>query len=987
MRWIWQLSVVVMRTLVFGILAFAGEPVGESRAASAARLRVQLVDDGAGPSGSLERAAQLERHWELHGVRVHPVLPSLHLLGRRSFDAADWDRLRALSRWYTVEVELEDLPAWWARVAADPGVIGPVVEPLAEAQAIFPDDPRLISQSWYLGLIGAPEAWETVRGQDGHVLVAVVDTGTDITHPDLAGNLWRNPGEIEGNGIDDDGNGFVDDIVGWNFALDVADPTGIEEQLSNRDHGTHVAGIIAAITDNAMGVAGIGFNPRLMAINAADPERDGFLRYGYDGIVYAALMGADVINCSWRTVRALPGAPVVVSPAFRDFENDVCEAAAALGSVVVAAAGNDASATAAPTPAFYPSVLAVTATRSQSQLLWSISNTGPWVDLAAPGEFIWSTLSTQNPSIDPYGPKSGTSMAAPIVAAAAALLKVQHPAWTPLQVRQRLRGTADSLVEIDLQRGAGAGSGLVRLDRAVGPTEVPGIHVGAPTLLDEDGDGVPEGGEEITLVFPVTSPFDFGGPVQISFSSDDAYVVPLEDRLRLARIDAGVTLDVRRGLTFYIRESVPAARIARIDFHWQTDEASGRDSHWVELLPIQASLSGGAVRMSAASNGKLGYADPTRSLLPSGTGLRADGSRSTSMVFGALLLGTGPEQVQNAVQAARPSSAFEDFRPEQEQSLTLSQGQGGGGTRQEILLRYSDNASANRLGAGVEQRVIGWSDTERGSFVISRWRVLARIESIENLHLGVLVDWSGADDDGRERVVLDAEQGMQWVEPASGSGAPWAGAILLEGPGDLRGDWLWALAPGDSLAREGRPTVYDVGNLDRKLSEAELWPLLSRPAESTSSAVGNVAGVLGSGPVDVPLGTSVDLVLAFAVEADLGRLRESFRAARRSWDSVREGEDGEAPVRFELLPNLPNPFNPSTAIRFALPQSAPVRLVIYDVRGRRVRSLLDATLESGFHRREWDGRDDEGRLVASGVYLVQLRSGAIDQSRRMVLVR
>lgn len=951
------------------------------------RLRVRVLDAQSDTRLARARAAALEDRWAAQGVLVQPVLRAPMPLGR-SLDSAAFERLEALSRWYTVEVGIQELPGWWARVVSDPDVLGPVVEPLAEVQAALPDDPVLGSQLWYLQLIGAPDAWDVVRGQDGDVVVAVVDTGTDVRHPDLVDNLWRNPGEIEGNGIDDDGNGHVDDVVGWNFTLDSNDPTGLPEQSFNRDHGTHVAGIIAATTDNATGVAGIGFNPRLMAINAADPENDRFLRYGYDGIVYAALMGADVINCSWRTVRALPGSGPVVSPAFRDFENDVCAAAEALGSLVVAAAGNDASSTVAPTPAFYPTVLAVTATRIQSRILWSASNTGPWVDLAAPGELIWSTVSTLTSQSNPYGTKTGTSMAAPVVASAAALLKVQHPDWTPLQLRQRLRGTADSLVDVDLLRGEGAGAGLVRLDRAVGSESVPGIHVGPPTLQDADGDGAVEGGEDITLAFSVTGPFSYDGPVDIEFESDDPYLVPLERQLRLPRLSPATTLEVRRGLTFYVRESAPAAHIARIDFRWRAGAASGRQSHWVELLPLQATIEGGAVRMSAASNGKLGYADPTRSLLSSGEGLRATSSRSTSMAFGALVLGNGETRVSSAVQAARPTSPYEDFRPDQDQSLELESDGGVGGDRSELVLRYSDNASADRLGAGVQQRITGWRGESRGSFVLSHWNVRARVDAIAGLHLGVLVDWSAPDASRQERVRMDPALRMQWVEPASGSGSPWAGAMVLEGPGTFRGDWIWGLAPEDPLDAQGRPAVYDLVTPERKLSDPELWALLSREVTMPeASAPGNVAGLVGMGPVDLARGESVDLVVAYSVAEDFDALRTSLLAARVSWESLREGRDGREPVSIELLQNLPNPFNPSTMVRFALPEEQWVRLTIFDLRGRRVRGLLDARVEAGFHRESWDGRDDSGRSVASGVYFVQLRSGDIVQSRRMVLVR
>src|SRR5262249_23738821 len=125
------------------------------------------------------------------------------------------------------------------------------------------------------------------------VVIAVVDTGVDFTHPDLAANAWVNPGEIPGNGIDDDGNGYVDDVHGWDFANDDADPD------DDYGHGTHVAGTAAAVGNNGVGIVGIAWESRVMAVKGISASGSGFVSDLAAGIVYAAENGARVINASW----------------------------------------------------------------------------------------------------------------------------------------------------------------------------------------------------------------------------------------------------------------------------------------------------------------------------------------------------------------------------------------------------------------------------------------------------------------------------------------------------------------------------------------------------------------------------------------------------------------------------------------------------------------------------------------------------------------
>tara|TARA_B100000315_G_scaffold116233_1_gene106606 strand:+ start:38196 stop:39914 length:1719 start_codon:yes stop_codon:yes gene_type:complete len=255
--------------------------------------------------------------------------------------------------------------------------------------------------------IDAPEAWDITTGSSS-VVVAVVDTGVSQHNPDLSGNLWTNPGEIPGNGLDDDGNGYVDDVRGWDFVFDDNEPNDAN------GHGTHVAGTVAAVGNNSTGVTGVSWSTKIMALRFLDSSGYGYTSDAISAILYANANGAHVINNSWGG---------------SGYSQSLKDAIDASSAVVVCAAGNGGSDLigddndAVP---FYPSsytssnLIAVAAT-DQNDNRASFSNYGPTsVDVAAPGVNILSTLSTVESG--DYGYKSGTSMAAPHVAGLAALI-------------------------------------------------------------------------------------------------------------------------------------------------------------------------------------------------------------------------------------------------------------------------------------------------------------------------------------------------------------------------------------------------------------------------------------------------------------------------------------------------------------------------------------------------------------------------------------
>lgn len=302
-----------------------------------------------------------------------------------------------------------------------------------------PNDPRY-GEQWNLKAMNLPKTWSIEQGKSS-VIVAVVDSGIKREHPEFHNQLWQNLGEIPDNGIDDDGNGYVDDINGWDFS-DAPTLPG-HGDWTERDnepddetgHGTHVSGIIAAEANNGIGIAGIAWQCRLMPLRAGFRTGAGAFLQNDDvaaAIVYAADNGADVINLSLGdTVNAF-------------LIQDAVEYAYNRGCILVGAAGNS------PEPgAYYPAalntVLSVASLDKNLQL--GNSNFGASIDIAAPGEEILSTdLNTDQSSLGyRYKYRSGTSMAAAHISGVAALLISANPSCRNTEIQQWLIGTAREL--------------------------------------------------------------------------------------------------------------------------------------------------------------------------------------------------------------------------------------------------------------------------------------------------------------------------------------------------------------------------------------------------------------------------------------------------------------------------------------------------------------------------------------------------------------
>jgi subtilisin family serine protease len=308
----------------------------------------------------------------------------------------------------------------------------PTVEPIP----VFPNDPSFNKQ-WSLHNTGqtggtidadidAPEAWVYKKVKQ-NAIIAIIDSGVDYTHPDLQANMWINQGEIPGNNIDDDFNGFKDDIYGWDFTNNDADP------FDDNGHGTHIAGTIAAVTDNNVGVAGVCKNCKIMILKWMNSNGGGNTANVANSLYYAADNGADITSHSWNQ-------GVFVDPIIKA----AFDYAHGKGVVSIAAAGNAYKGT-IHYPGGYETVIAVSST-DHDDIINDFSNYGSWVDVGAPGGGILSTVPTGsciNCHSSGYLLLSGTSMASPHVSGLAGLILSNKPSFSNVDVKNILRTATD----------------------------------------------------------------------------------------------------------------------------------------------------------------------------------------------------------------------------------------------------------------------------------------------------------------------------------------------------------------------------------------------------------------------------------------------------------------------------------------------------------------------------------------------------------------
>lgn len=808
-----------------------------------------------------------------------------------------------------------------------------------------PNDPSTGSQ-YFLGKINAYNAWDVWKG-DTNTVVGIVDSGTDWDHPDLQANIkynWADPID----GIDNDNDGFTDNFRGWDVSDNDNNP-----MVGSSDHGSHVSGCAAAVTDNGVGVASPGFKCRFLPVKSTRDASTTSIDNGYDGVIYAAEHGAHIINCSWGRT----GGP-------SSFEQDIITYVTYdLDRLVVAASGNNGVET-DHYPSSYNEVLSVSSTGT-SDAKSGFSNYGFSIDVCAPGSNIYSTVFNNT-----YVSYSGTSMAAPVAAGCAAMIKSYNPWMNALQVGQQLRVTCDNIYGV----GANApyqnklGKGRVNLFKALTDSIAPGVIV--DSLITNDGnDNVFIIGDTINIQALFLNLLRPTANLVCSLSTTSTDVQILNNTFNGGVIN---TMDTASNyMAPYRVRILPSAptnsevifRITMTDGSW-SDFYSFKITINVDYINIAIN----DVATSITSKGLIGYNESGQ---VQGLGFTYMNGPTILYEMG-LMIGAAGTQVSDNVRGDA-SSYDSDFAAV---SKVVSQSPGTVSDF-DINGTFRDNGttSTNPLNLLVSHRAMAWTTLADRKYVIVEYNVKNTGSiALNNLYTGLFSDWD-IPLYSNNKCATDNTRKMGYVW-STDAGGLWAGMKLLT---NLSSFNHYAI---DNVTGGGGGVDLSNGN-----SNAEKYTTLSTfraDAGNTAGTGNDVIDVVSSGPVTLAPGDSVVVAFALIAGEDLLSLQASADAAQIRYDDVilTNIEQGPSGKISSLEACHPNPAREQVSIRFHLADASMTKVRIYDNAGREVKLLLEQTLNPGDYTVIADVRD-----LPAGAYFYNLESGSFTKTLPLTIVR
>ena len=819
------------------------------------------------------------------------------------------------------------------------------------------------------------DAWQITRSSSGTV-IAIIDTGVYYDHPELKNKLWRNPEPGRASEVFPE---VENDTIGWNFwqSGDVfageepeqnADPIG-----DYSDHGTFVAGIAAAEPDNGEEIAGTGYYAQYMPVKAGGTQKHpGSVAFGIDGILYAALNEADVINASFG------------SPNYSHYARDIIRMANDMGSLVVAASGNEGNDEPF-YPAAYPEVLSVGAVNNNYEdRLTTFSTFGYTVDMYAIGHRIYSTsfdYDEENISWSPdYRRTSGTSMAAPVVAGIAALLRDYNPGWSPDRVRMQLRNSSESIRDANSSRNPyHLGQGRLNAFRALDDPQ-PGLELTSfdPVFTNEREqklDVGEHGKVELELI-------NHGEAIsEVSFSSSqqqDGFEITEDGSAQVGDGAFRSSLPVRLAGNFNLiryPESIVTYRSSDGEYE---DFALLR---FEDFYYDQAESSG--ISASISSDGGLGFRfeDGFRQ----GNGILPEGFESSIVEEAGLMLSLFDGNRTHFIDAVRAEGSVNDhFKAE-----SLFRNREG-----DHSARFTSATHPRYSEVEVDLSVHPRQESGNDNTMILEYKLTnVSDETWYNVYAGIFSDWSLSDethvadyiDSDSLHYVYDKSEEIYATFSHLG---PVSSALAIDNLSEMT--LAQANNRSDSLSfgtfynpQEGR---WDGFTVDEKRLA------FTAGTERTSIDTEDIGTVSSSGPFTVESGESITLGFVLGWAEDLESLQSQVAAARSSAPFDTPGKNHpvsaseemitDVPEETELSPGYPNPFNNITNFSLNLAQDDDVTIRVYDITGRNIKTLANEHLESGKHQFTFDAGG-----LASGVYIIVAHTHIGTLTRNVTLVK
>ncbi len=798
----------------------------------------------------------------------------------------------------------------------------------------------LNDKQWYLYAVKAFEAWDIEKG-DSNIIIAISDTGIDTSHADLMENLaynWDDP--INGN--DDDHDGFIDNFYGWNTGSN-----NNNVHYTHSAHGSNVAGIAAAATDNVRGISGAGFNSRLMIIKIDNAE--GQLSGAYESIVYAADHGAFIINCSWGSYTQ------------SEFAEDIINYAAInKGALIFCGAGNgpfrgDSAGIGVETtfyPAAYENAVAVGSTIPGDTLKTS-SNYGYWLDIFAPGEDMLTT--TINAS---YGMNGGTSMASPLVSGGAALIKSHFPHYNNKAVLLQLKNTSDFIEDINEERYRGkTGSGRVNFYRALTDTTFAGILMENIKISSGIDDNFING-DSIFISADFINYLKDANNVKITISTEKNDLQVISNQLEANQLLNGDTLNnLNEPFIFKIPHSTPLNTSLLFKVKLSADNFEGVQyfKHTVnnDFITVEENN----LRVTFSSKAGIGLADKR------GEGIKYKGKGPSLLYEGSFAI------------AENPNTVFNEFRGVEKDDNDFS-------IKEVIKKKNTKNNAGIELNStfinkGIQKyEIYTYHHVYKNKLPNTAFYIYQIINKgevdLKNLFAGMFLDWDIVDY-SKNKIGYDASRKMS-IAFATDTSLYCAVKILNE---------------------EVNANHYAIDNvvggsveidLSDGFSTQEKYIALSQMRDSagTSSPTGNdILDAISVGPFDLKRNDSYIAAFAILVSDDLDSLKAEADSAQALYNRLELNRKGYLPLGDQAMPIVyPNPTSSTINFEFNIENANYYSIKLFDLSGKLVLNRGERKYEEGIYREIIPTQN-----LKTGQYVLQLKGGKQSIEQLIVIIR
>ena len=777
-----------------------------------------------------------------------------------------------------------------------------IAEPVPANKMYYtPNDTNIARQS-YLATIKAFEAWGITKG-DSTVLVGIVDSGFDFNHPDLKDKVHYNQNEPI-DGIDNDNDGYIDNRYGWDFAgatvpddFQLIQDNNPQLPTAGTDHGISVAGCAAASTDNGLGIAGTGFNVKLVNTkHSPDDKPEALSIYdGYSGIVFMAETGVKIINCSWGGSFSSQIGKDIVKRVIEDF-----------GCLIVVAAGN-AGANLAQFPASYGGILSVGASTSIDNAA-SFTNYDYSVDIMAPGESIFTTVHN-NKSVK-YESTSGTSFSSPIVAGAAALVWSHRPELTPIQIGELLRITADPIDGILAAKYKGkVGHGRLNMQRAL--TEFPvAVRMQKFEFVNAVVGGIPYAGDDayfnaefVSFLAPSTADFK----IKIE-TVDNSLSITGNDVIFEGVMSANQKVVTENQIRLKVNPSLENFGIITLRITYTQNGYESQEFASFSVNPTFLTINKNKILTSMDSRGTVGRHDNSTI----GDGFVYEGVQTLYEL--GLMISSGTK-LANAVRGAKPATANspslydDDFRiispiaiiPSDEEEPTKLLWQ----------TKFNDDgAVSTKLSVNTTQTIQVWTDTGAENFVVVEYIFEnPKNQDITDFYAGLYGDWDIGAESGNNKVEWNDDLKAAIIS-SNVAANPMIGVAVMNLFADKT---TYSLISNDEKYTGTPYGVYD-GFTDKE----KLLALKGTPNNKIGTPRGtDVSATVSAGPYTIPAGKKIVIAFILAAGKDQATITAALAKANQLYTpSINTG--GEDPN--------PDPVDPPTGIEYENELSKAIRI-------------------------------------------------------------